>query len=176
MREHTLPCSHHHSVLPLSCPLSNVRSGRPGHGGITKRLSSYHVFRHCNGFHHPSQNDILPRVRRSACMSPDPPTDNRLPTDSPNGGKCRISPHFRPSSGSRPSMRCLPSDPRYSRLFVMRTRRPSKASALPSHSERASSVDGLLTRMRSSTSSSSRTSHPHYRWHTTWQLEKVLIR
>ena len=176
MREHALPRPHHHPVLPLSCPPSDIRSGQPGHGGITKWLSSYYVLRHPEGFHHAPQNDILPRVRCFASVSPDLPPDEYLPTDSLNGVRFRISPHSRPSSESRRSTRCPPSDPRYLRSFVMRTQRPSKASALLSHSERASSADGLLTRMRSSTSSSNRSSRPHYRWHTTWRLEEVLNR
>ena len=44
------------------------------------------------------------------------PLKIRLSADSPNGIKCRISPHSRPSSGSRQSTRCPLSDLRYCSL------------------------------------------------------------
>jgi hypothetical protein len=56
----------------------------------------------------------------------------------------------------------------------MHTRRLSRESHPTKHLERESSADRLLIRMRSSTSSSSRSSHPRCRWHTTWRLEGVL--
>ena len=77
-------------------------------------------------------------------------------TDSPNGIKCRISSHSRPSSGSRQSTRCPPSDLGYLRLFVVHIQRPLRGWPLPRCSERASLADPPLTQTRSSTSSSSR--------------------
>jgi len=99
-----------------------------------------------------------------------------LSADSLNVTKCRISPRFRPSSESRRSTRCLLSDLKYSRSSAMRTRKHLRGSLLPSRSERGSSADGLLTRMKFSTSSPSRGSHPRYRWRTTWRLEGARIR
>ena len=58
----------------------------------------------------------------------------------------------------------------------MRTQRHLRDWPLPSRLERASSAVGLLTRMRSSTSSSSRTSHQCYQCHTTWLFKVVRIR
>jgi len=96
-------------------------------------------------------------------------------TDSPRGIKFQTSPHFHPSSGSLQSMRCPPSDVNYSRLSVMHTQRPSRDSVPPNRLGRASSVDGLPTRMRFSTSLSSRISRPRCRWHITWRSEGVQI-
>ena len=93
--------------------------------------------------------------------------------DSLNGTQYQISLHFLPSSASRGSTRCPPSDPSYSRLSATLTLRPSRDSGLPSRLERASSPDGLLTRTRSSTSSSSRGSRRHCPWHTTWRPNGV---
>ena len=104
------------------------------------------------------------------------PLTTHLFTASLNGIGSQISSHSRPSSESPQSTKCSPSDLSYLRSFVMHIQRPLRAWVLPSRSEKASSADLLLTRTRSSTSSSNRISHLHYRWHTTWQLGGDWIR
>jgi len=94
-----------------------------------------------------------------------------LSTDSLNGTKYRISLHSHPSCELHPSTSCPLYNLSYSKWSVMHIQRPSRGSLLPSHSARTSSVGQPLTRTRSSTCSSSRSSHPHFRWHTTWQPE-----
>ena len=94
-----------------------------------------------------------------------------LSTDSRNGTKYRISPHSHPSCESRQSTSCSLYNLSYLKWSVMHIRRHLRGSLLPSHSARTSSAGQPLTRMRSSTCSSSRSSHPHFRWHTTWQPE-----
>ena len=70
MRGHTFPCPHHHPILPLPRPPSDVRSKQPGNGRITQWLSPNSVLRYCQGFRYPPQDDIFPRVRRSTCVPP----------------------------------------------------------------------------------------------------------
>ena len=91
--------------------------------------------------------------------------------DFPKGIKCQISPHSRPSSEPRQNTRCPPSDLRYSKSSVKHTQRPSRVLLLPSLLEKVFSADKLLIRTRFSTSLSSRSSHRHCRWRSTWQLE-----
>lgn len=76
MREHALPCPHHHPVLPLSCTPSDVCTSQPGHCRITQRMSPHPVLRYCQGFHHAPQDDISPRVRCSSTMLLDCSTDS----------------------------------------------------------------------------------------------------
>ena len=114
-------------------------------------------------------------VTTSACRLIVPLT-TYLPTDSPNGIRCRISPHSHPSSESPRSTTCPLSDLRCLRSSAMRTQRPLRDWLLPSRLERASSVVRLLTRMRSSTSSSSRASLRRCQWRTTWRFEGDRIR
>ena len=92
-------------------------------------------------------------------------------TDSLSGTKRWISPRFRLSSESQQSTRCPLSDLIYSTSSAMRTQRRSKESPPPNHLEKPPSADRLLIQTKSSISSSSRNSHPHCRWHTTWRLE-----
>ena len=98
-----------------------------------------------------------------------------LSTDSLNRIKRQTSPHSRPSSESLQSTRCLPSDPRYSKPSVVHIRRLLRALILPRHLGRAFSAT-QLTRTRSSTCLSNRTSRRCYRWHTTWRFGGVWIR
>ena len=114
-------------------------------------------------------------VTTSACRLIVPLT-TYLPTDFPNGIRCRISPHSHPSSESPQSTTCPLSDLRRLRSSAMRTQRTLRDWLLPSRLERASSVVRLLTRMRSSTSSSSRASLRRCQWHTTWRFEGGRIR
>ena len=111
MFEHPLPCSCQCPLLPLSHTPSDVRSEKPCYGRITHWVPSYSILRHRHGFHHTPQDDLSPRVRHSTRMSLDRPTGYIHP-DSPNGTKCRISPHSHPSSESQQNMRCRPSGPR----------------------------------------------------------------
>jgi len=94
---------------------------------------------------------------------------------SQRGIKCQVLAHFHPSSGSRRSTRCPPSGLGYSRLSAMRTPRALRGLDLPNRLGRASSADGLPTRMRSSTSLFSRISGLRYRWHIIWQFEGARI-
>ena len=71
MREHVVPCPHHHSLIPISRASPDVFSDRLGHGRVTQRLSPHSVLGHGHGFCHTSQDHISPRVRWSACMSLD---------------------------------------------------------------------------------------------------------
>jgi hypothetical protein len=87
--------------------------------------------------------------------------------DSLNGIGRWISTLSLPSFELGRNMRCRAPDPDCSESSVTRTRRPSRESYLPNHLGRKSSVARPFTRMRSSTSSSSRNSHPHYQRHTT---------
>ena len=70
-------------LLPLSCPSSNVRSDKLGHGRITQRLPSYSVLRHGRGFHHAPQDDLSSWVgcspRKSFVYSTDHLSTNRFP-------------------------------------------------------------------------------------------------
>jgi len=93
-----------------------------------------------------------------------------LSTDSLNGIKCRISSHSHRSSESRQSMRCPPSGLGYLKSSAMHIQLPSRALILPRRLERAFSVVRPLTRTRSSTCSSNRTSRPRCPWHTTWRF------
>ena len=99
----------------------------------------------------------------------------RVVTDSLSGTKYRTSTHSRPSSESPRSTTCRLLDPSCSRSSVMRTRRLSRESLLPSHWGKASSVDRPPTRMRSSTYSFSRISRPRCQWRITWRLEEASI-
>jgi len=99
-------------------------------------------------------------------------TNHLLSAGSPNGIACRISPHSRPSSESRQSTRWSPSDLGYSVSSTRRIRRLLRVFLLPNLSERESSPARLLTQTRSSTCSFSRSSRLHYRWRTTWRLER----
>ena len=74
-----------------------------------------------------------------------------LSTDSLNGIRCRVSPYFLPSSESRQSTMCPPSDLSYLRSFAMRIQRPLRGWILPDKLENASSADLFLTRDRKST-------------------------
>jgi hypothetical protein len=93
-----------------------------------------------------------------------------------NGIKYRISTRSRPSFESRRNTSCPPSGLSYSRSSLMRTQRPSRGSIPPTRSERTSSIDQLLTRIQSSTSSFNRISCLRCQWYTTWRLDMVLIR
>ena len=99
-----------------------------------------------------------------------------LLTDFLRGTKCRSSLHSRPSSESQQSMRYPPFGLSCSRSSAVRTQRNLKDWDLPSRSEREYSVDMLPTPTRSSTFSSSKTSRPRCRWHTTWRLERARSR
>ena len=68
MREHTVPCPHQHPISPVSCTSQDVRSGQPGIGRVTQRLSSHPVLRHCHRFPHASQDGISARVYHSTSI------------------------------------------------------------------------------------------------------------
>ena len=101
------------------------------------------------------------------------PLTIRLPLGSLSGIKYQTSPLSRPSSESRQSTRCRPSDLSYLRSFVMRIPRLLRGWVLQSRLEKMSSVDRRLTRTRSSTCLSNRRSHLRCRWHTIWRFEGV---
>ena len=169
MRKDPLSCSPQRPVIPLFCAPPDVHSSQPGNGKITQWLPANFVPRPGPGFCHTSQGGIPSGVRHVA-----PPQVNSFtdlaPVDSPNGIMYRISTRSHPYFESRRSTSCRLSDLGCSRPFGAHTRRLSRDSHQPTPSERKSLAGSLLIRMKSSTSSSSRSLRLRYQWHTTWLL------
>ena len=136
-------------------------------GRITQRLSPYSVLRKGHRLRHSSQGGISQGLSLYPLL--DPSIDRLSIYRFPERDRVPCFATFHPSSASRRSTRCPLSDLRYLRSSVMRTQRKTfEGLAPPNRSERGSSADRLPIRMKFPTSSVSRNSRPHYRWHTIW--------
>ena len=98
---------------------SDARSGQHSYSRIPQRLPSYSFLRHTQRLYHAPQDDTFPGFVSLPTCRKIAPLITRLPPGSLSGIISRISSHSRPSSESRQSMRCRPSDLSYSRSFVI---------------------------------------------------------